>query len=440
MKTRNRNLLLAAAGVALIGVAGAAGTFAYLQDDTEDVVNTFSPNSVTVELSESDKDGEPTTTGRNDYSIVPGTTAEKDPKVTVTATLDSYVFVEVSGNVSNNGTTLVEYKIADGWEPLDETKYPGVYYREVDVEDESKEYFVLSGNEVSYPASLTNDDMVDGIELVFKAYAIQKVPFSEGEELDKDGVENAYLAAAKGVTANNYIKVDENKTLAEALEEAKDGDAILLTSEVELGKPLTIKHDVTIVGDETTVVSKYPITTAADVTFKNITFEKPENVNKNATCVYGQAGTEDIVFDGCTFSNPQWEAIQITSNDLKSLVVKNCEFRADAVQGAESSYGNTESQAIRFIHVQPTKADGVVIAITNNQFYDIENVKDSIVGIYYASGKITVGGNSFEGWGKDDFLDTEGKRSGKLSVGWPEVEDLKTISLWEGDEVTYDFK
>ena len=57
---------------------------------------------------------------------------------------------------------------------------------------------------------------------------------------------------------------------------------------------------------------------------------------------------------------------------------------------------------------------------------------DSVVGIYYVDGStITVGGNSFEQLGDIDGV------SRKLSVGWPEEEELKVVSNWTGDEKTF---
>ncbi len=73
-KKLTTSLAVALAALLLIG----GGTFAYLQSNTEDVVNTFNANQVTVELTE--------TTG-GDYNIIPGTTQEKDPTVTVNATV-----------------------------------------------------------------------------------------------------------------------------------------------------------------------------------------------------------------------------------------------------------------------------------------------------------------------------------------------------------------
>ncbi len=55
------------------------GTYAYLQSSTEDVKNTLSTNSVEVKLAEK--------TGK-EYNIIPGMEQAKDPKVTVSNTVD----------------------------------------------------------------------------------------------------------------------------------------------------------------------------------------------------------------------------------------------------------------------------------------------------------------------------------------------------------------
>lgn len=160
---------------------------------------------------------------------------------------------------------------------------------------------------------------------------------------------------------------------------------------------------------------------------------KPTNTSKNATLVYGYTGCETLTFEGCTFADPQWEAIQVSSADFKKLVVNNCTFTAANVEGAESSYGNAADEAIRYIHIQPGVSDKVVadITITNNTFKNCDKIKDSIVGIYYVDAStITVGGNTFENLTDEDT-------SAKLSVGWPEEEELKTVSNWTGEQRTF---
>lgn len=83
-----------------------AGTWAYLKDETEDVRNEFKTNKVTVELTES--------TGGY-YNIIPGTSQKKDHRVTLSNTVDAYVFVVVDDATEG----MVKYDIDDGWLELD---------------------------------------------------------------------------------------------------------------------------------------------------------------------------------------------------------------------------------------------------------------------------------------------------------------------------------
>ena len=166
-KKKMTTTALAVALAVLLLIGG--GTFAYLRSTTGDVKNNFKTNKVTVNLEE--------TTGNN-YDIIPGTEQSKDPKVTVNNTVDAYVFVEVTDTTQG----LVEYSIADGWAKLD--GFDNVYYREVAEDANPKEFSVLAGDKVSYSAALENSDMLDtdgnlksGIELTFKAHAIQKEGF-----------------------------------------------------------------------------------------------------------------------------------------------------------------------------------------------------------------------------------------------------------------------
>ena len=126
MKDNKKKVVITGLAVVLAAaMALGGGTYAYLQGTTEDVVNNFNTNKVLVELNE--------TTG-NDYNIIPGTTQEKDPKVTVDNTVDSYVYVEITDATEG----LVSYAIADGWTKLD--GYDNIYYREVAANAETKTF------------------------------------------------------------------------------------------------------------------------------------------------------------------------------------------------------------------------------------------------------------------------------------------------------------
>ena len=69
-------------------IAGTVGvTMALLTDKTDSVVNTFTIGKVDITLTE---------TKGNGAKLVPGTTIDKDPKVTVIAdSEDCYVFVKI---------------------------------------------------------------------------------------------------------------------------------------------------------------------------------------------------------------------------------------------------------------------------------------------------------------------------------------------------------
>lgn len=272
------------------------------------------------------------------------------------------------------------------------------------------------GNEANYKTGYDAPEIELGINLV-----ATQTPY------ENDSFDNQY---DKYATAKTVSDVTE---FTNAIQSAEDGDIIALADDMILTAPMTINKGITIVGNGNTISGK-SITTQADVTFKNVKLSKPENTNKSASLVYADNGCEELVFDGCTFSDPQWEAMQITSNDLKSVTITNCTFTAANVDGAANSgYESAADQAIRFIHIQPSNSPVVNIKIANNKFLNCDKIANSVVGIYFVSAEstITVGGNTFEG------LAIENGNSGYLSVGWPEVEALKTVSYWTGEEQTF---
>ena len=190
----NKKSLLTLLSVVVISAIVLTGTLAYLQDKSVTVKNEFDKHTVYVDLDEN---------GDGQYDIIPGTTEPKDPKVTVTTDIDSYVFLEVDDKTQG----VVEYAIANGWLPLtyvdeegDTVTVDGVYYRILDVSETTPDadtehdysFGVLKDDEVAYSSELTNYDiekLTGDLYLAFTAYAIQQNPF-----------ETAYAAwdAAKG--------------------------------------------------------------------------------------------------------------------------------------------------------------------------------------------------------------------------------------------------
>lgn len=123
---KNRVLILALALVLLFGVS-VGGTLAWLLDDTDPVVNTFTDSDINITLTETDADGD-RDANKNGYQMIPGWTIDKDPIVTVKAdSEDCWVFIKVAeggGNVTVDNETygfddFIDYEIdPNNWEQL----------------------------------------------------------------------------------------------------------------------------------------------------------------------------------------------------------------------------------------------------------------------------------------------------------------------------------
>lgn len=205
MNAKRRSALkkmIAALSVILVLLVGVAGTLAYLQVKTGSVQNTFAPSNIDLTLAETATEGGSTTA--NTYKMIPGVVINKDPKVTVKADIDCYVFVEVTE--TTNFDTYMTYAIASGWKLFNTTSgevtaiaadadLDGTYvlFREVsaDVAKDGEEFGVLAGNQVMVPYTVTKTQMnelynADGTvitanqpKLTFTAYAIQKNGFED---------------------------------------------------------------------------------------------------------------------------------------------------------------------------------------------------------------------------------------------------------------------
>lgn len=178
-KLNKKNIITGSVAVSLAAMMLiGGGTFAYLKDNAPEVKNNFNTNVVLVDVEE--------TTG-SDYNIIPGTSQDKDPRVTVANTVDAWVYAIVEDNTDG----LVDYEIADGWQKLDgwDIGSKTVCYRAVGAEDDTKVFHILKDDKVSYNKALENSDMVDadgnlkaGLNLTFTAYAIQQEGFINARE------------------------------------------------------------------------------------------------------------------------------------------------------------------------------------------------------------------------------------------------------------------
>ena len=156
--------------IVLVVALSVAGTYAYLTDKTGPVVNTFTVGNVNIDLTEK----------TTDYKMVPGTTINKDPKVTVKANSeDCWLFVKVEK--SANFDSFLTYDMANGWTKLEE----GVFYRPVEAGAADQDFAVLANDTVTVKPDVTKD-MMDAIDngtaakptLTFTAYACQADGFT----------------------------------------------------------------------------------------------------------------------------------------------------------------------------------------------------------------------------------------------------------------------
>lgn len=180
---KKKSIALLASLVLVVGIA-AGGTLAWLIDDTDPVVNTFSTSDVDIDLNE---------TPNLDLQMVPGKPIMKDPKVTVKAGSEKcYVFVKIDKS-DNYGTYMNDYTLAEGWET--NSDLPGnVVYRVVDESDSNQEFDVLKDNQVTVKDTVTREDMAAAETsqptLTFTAYAVQF------DYLNPATVQNAWTLAS----------------------------------------------------------------------------------------------------------------------------------------------------------------------------------------------------------------------------------------------------
>ena len=179
------------AALALVVAVGVGGTLAWLSDQTEPVVNTFTYGDISIDLTETDTgldgDGNPST---NRYKMMPGASITKDPVVTVKrGSEDCWLFVKL--DKSANFDEFLTYGMADGWtaledgDPNDGVAIEGVFYRKVtaaEVAQADVPFAVIKDNTVFVKENVTKD-MLNALDanpdeaayptLAVTAYAVQ---------------------------------------------------------------------------------------------------------------------------------------------------------------------------------------------------------------------------------------------------------------------------
>lgn len=197
---------------------------------------------------------------------------------------------------------------------------------------------------------------------------------------------------------NALYEVDEVVTNEEALKSALNGEAesVLVTENIALSTPLSINRNVTIIGSGKATISKEPvhIGTNANVTFKNMSFAAPVNANGNASSLYASNYGGKLVFEGCTFANPQWESIQVTPLDGAEIIVNNCTFIID---GKGVYAHGTKTERMLHIEAEDNTTGAYKATITNNKFIGADKVRNTVIDVDDVSAfeNVTCGGNTF---------------------------------------------
>ena len=135
--SKTKKLLIAAICLVAILTTAVVGTIAWLTDKTETVKNTFSPSNIDITLTETKGTG---TLPNKTFKMVPGTTIDKDPVVTVEAGSEAcWLFVKIEK--ANNFDAFMAFAVAAGWTEL--TAGSGIYYREVAASNADQPFSIL---------------------------------------------------------------------------------------------------------------------------------------------------------------------------------------------------------------------------------------------------------------------------------------------------------
>lgn len=378
-----------ALAVCILAVAVIGATMAYFTD-TDSKTNTFTFGKVDIDLTEDSTDangavkGVISTGGGITYpGVLPGLVYSKIPTVTVkNDSLDAWVIITATVPTVYNWDGLFNDSI-DTANFTKDKKIVGentVYYFYANAAVTAGRS-VRPFTEVKINPALTQNDVknLPTFNVVVNAYGIQK-----------DGFDDAKAAFAAAFTPTSA------DALSAAISNAKAGDTIVLQNDAVLTAPLTIDKDITIEGNGATISAQaVNVAPTAKVTFKGMNFAEPDNARHNASSVYASGLEGKVVFDGCTFTNPQWECIQITPKDGAEIVVTNCTFIIDGT-GTYAQAGGTKTE--RMLHIQNTAASGnYKVTVTNNKFIGVDKVRNSVIDIddIAAFENVTCGENSF---------------------------------------------
>ena len=178
--TTTKKLVVAVVALSLALVTFAGATLAFLLDESEEVINTFTVGNIEIDLNETDVDND-SNTKKNGYKVIPGVTDAKDPTVTVKAKSENcYVYVKVVNNLVIDGNTVATYTAEADWELVGTANVGGVVtnlyrYKDVVAYSEADQKLTPVFRTVTYSADITLEKInaLNGKQIVAKAYAHQ---------------------------------------------------------------------------------------------------------------------------------------------------------------------------------------------------------------------------------------------------------------------------
>ena len=183
-QSAKKMLLVLVAGIFVLGSV-AAGSLAWLIDETDPLTNTFVYGDINIDLYETDTGLDQDNDARtNTYKMMPGEDIIKDPKVTVMqSSEDCWLFVKLEK--LNGFDEFMEYTVLVGdndWKVLDAINHPGVYYRTVsseEVSDADKVFSIIQNDKVTVKGDVTKqmlNELTDETypRLKVTAYAVQR--------------------------------------------------------------------------------------------------------------------------------------------------------------------------------------------------------------------------------------------------------------------------
>lgn len=355
-------------GALAIGLAAAlaigGGTYAYLADSTDEVVNTVEMNKSLVDITETTKD----------YQIIPGTSETKDPKVTMDNTVDSWLFVKVIDKTKD----LVQWSIADGWTLLDGTD--DIYYRAVKGDAKTKEFYILKDNKIYYSADLKNKDLTDddgnlkdSVTLSFQGYTIQQAGF--------DSAYDAYYGAyyATFIDEDGNIVMDSDATVEDinmVLAHVDDGTNVVVNNSIESEDSITLPAGRTatlVLGDGVTITNTAgnTVDNYGDLTIKGGTFD---STAASVATINNHSGAKLTISD----------AVIKRSNTSSYYTVYN--------QGVMDVTGCTAEFARTIFYNKGASEDSPAELTINSGTYTTTGAKDTVNNSYNYSTLIVNGG------------------------------------------------